>query len=56
MKTALQTMEANGVKINQVDKAAFGVAVKPVIDKFLSTATADQKKLYNAIVSVKDKY
>ena len=56
MQSALQTMETNGVKINQVDKAAFGVAVKPVIDKFLSTATADQKKLYSAITSVKDKY
>jgi len=56
MQSALQTMEAKGVKINEVDKAAFSEAVKPVIDKFLSTATADQKKLYNAIVSVKDKY
>lgn len=56
MEQAMQTLVDRGVKINEVDKDAFGAAVKPVIDNFLASATADQKKLYNAIMSVKDKY
>ncbi len=52
----LQTMRDAGVQMNDVDKDAFKAAVQPVIDSFLKTADEKQKKLYETIVKVREKY
>ncbi|MCD8140703.1 MAG: TRAP transporter substrate-binding protein [Planctomycetaceae bacterium] len=53
---ARKAMEAKGVAINEVDKAAFATAVQPVIDDFLKKADAEQKALYELLVTVREKY
>ena len=47
------TLKASGVKINEVDKAAFRAAVKPMVDDYLKNADDRVKALYAAIQSVK---
>ncbi|MCD8350894.1 MAG: TRAP transporter substrate-binding protein [Planctomycetaceae bacterium] len=53
---AKKAMEAKGVAINEVDKEAFAKAVQPVIDGFLKSADAEQKALYELLVTVREKY
>jgi len=52
----LQTLKDAGVQMNEVDKEAFKAAVQPVIDNFLKNADEGQKKLYETIVKVREKY
>ncbi len=52
----LQTMKDAGVQMNDVDKDAFKAAVQPVIESFLKNADEKQKKLYETIVKVREKY
>lgn len=47
------TLKAAGVKINEVDKAAFRAAVKPMVDEYLATADDTVKKLYAAFLAAK---
>lgn len=47
------TLRAAGVKINEVDKAAFRAAVKPMVDEFLAKADDTTKKLYAAFTATR---
>ena len=47
------TLKTSGVKINEVDKAAFRAAVKPMVDDYLKNADAKVKALYAAFQAVK---
>jgi tripartite ATP-independent transporter DctP family solute receptor len=52
----LEVLKAAGVKVNEVDKAPFKAAVKPVVERFLANADPQAKKLYETIQRVKAKY
>lgn len=54
METEMAFLVENGVKVNEVDKAAFRAAVAPLVSEFLSSATPETKALYDAIVLVRD--
>lgn len=56
MQKELGTIKAAGVKINDVDKAAFKKAVQLVVDKFLAGADPKTKQLYETIQRVKAKH
>ncbi len=47
------TLKAAGVKINEVDKAAFRTAVKPMVDEYLAGADESVKKLYAEFLAAK---
>jgi tripartite ATP-independent transporter DctP family solute receptor len=47
------TLKAAGVKINEVDKAAFRTAVKPMVDEYLAGADPKVKQLYAAFMAAK---
>ncbi len=47
------TLKAAGVKINEVDKAAFREAVKPMVDEYLASADDRVKQLYAAFLAAK---
>lgn len=49
-------LEKDGMLINSVDKAPFMEAVQPVVDNFVANATDEQKKLYELVQQVKQKY
>lgn len=49
-------MEAAGVTINEVDKAPFIQATRGVVEDFLSSATDEQKELYDLLTTVQEKY
>jgi tripartite ATP-independent transporter DctP family solute receptor len=53
VEKSLADMKAAGVKINEVDKTAFRVAVKPMVDDFLKKADDKSRALYAALQSVK---
>ena len=53
IEKSLADMKAAGVKINEVDKAAFRTAVKPMVDEFLKKADDKSRALYAAFQSVK---
>jgi tripartite ATP-independent transporter DctP family solute receptor len=53
IEKSLADMKAAGVKINEVDKAAFRAAVKPMVDEFLKKADDKSRALYAAFQSVK---
>jgi tripartite ATP-independent transporter DctP family solute receptor len=46
------TLKASGVQINEVDKAAFRAAVKPMVDDFLKSGDDKLRALYAAIRAV----
>ena len=48
-----EVMRTSGVQINDVDKAAFRASVQPMVDKFLSSADARSRALYDAIVAAR---
>ncbi len=54
MVSEMAFLKENGVLVNEVDKKAFRAAVKPLVDEFLSSASAETKALYDAIVTVRD--
>ena len=49
-------LEKDGMQINSVDKTPFMDAVKPVVENFIANATEEQKKLYELVQQVKQKY
>lgn len=53
---ARENLEKAGMKINEVDKEPFSTAVQPVVDKFLSDATEQQKELYDLLTETREKY
>lgn len=55
-ESALSEMEAAGVTINEVDKAPFIEATRGVVEDFLSSATDEQKELYDLLTTVQEKY
>lgn len=54
MATEMAFLIEQGVEVNEVDKAAFRAAVKPLVDDFLASASPETKALYDAIVLVRD--
>jgi tripartite ATP-independent transporter DctP family solute receptor len=54
MVTEMAFLIEQGVEVNEVDKAAFRAAVKPLVDEFLASASPETQELYNAIVLVRD--
>ena len=54
MDSEMVFLKEQGVKVNEVDKAAFRAAVKPLVDEFLLKASPETKALYEAIVLVRD--
>ncbi len=54
MDSEMVFLKEQGVKVNEVDKAAFRAAVKPLVDEFLLKANPETKALYEAIVLVRD--
>lgn len=51
---AVEELKANGVEVNEVDKAAFRKAVAPLVEEYLASASPETKALYEAIVAVRD--
>lgn len=52
----LDALVADGVQVNEVDKAAFKAAVQPVVDDFLAKASDSQKELYALLNEVRVNY
>ncbi len=54
MEADMQLLKKNGVKVNEVDKAAFRKSVEPLVKEYLASASPKTKALYAAIVAVRD--
>lgn len=53
---ALEELKTAGVEVTEVDKKLFVEATQGVVDKFLSSATDEQKEMYELITTVREKY
>ena len=55
-KEGLKILKENGVEVLTVDKEPFKAKVQPMVEKFLADATDEQKKLYEVLVTARQKY
>lgn len=55
-EAGIKAMEEQGVEMIEVDKEPFKEAVQPVVDKFLSGASDEQKALYELLMKTRENY
>ncbi|MDD2980126.1 MAG: TRAP transporter substrate-binding protein DctP [Hespellia sp.] len=54
--TALEELKDAGVEVTEVDKKPFIEATQGIVNDYLSSATQEQKDLYELLIETKDKY
>lgn len=55
-ENGLEKMKADGIEITKVDKTPFKEAAQGVVNEFLSSASDNQKNLYELLLKTQEKY